>query len=246
MANLVRNDLEIQGNNIKMVLDAIGFNPDGVPIVWGAAIQPENIAILINFNRIVPRPEEPPIEGWDEWITRNWGTVPYDGYFEGDIFELTDEKVSFTFYTKSAPAYPLIETLAKRFPQFKVNFQGWDQTNHRFGEVTWQNGLCTLFVPMFGMKVRHDADVPANDAPTDEMKATAAQLVRAAAEKCNGTSLDTDAAETTVASLMATRGGSVTVKFDPNSDGSYCLRVEVLLRRADRSHDTAPAAKGTT
>jgi hypothetical protein len=158
MANLFRNDLEIQGSNIKMVLDAIGFNPGGVPIVWGAAIQPDNIAVLIDFNRIVPRPEESPVEGWHEWVTRNWGTVPYDGYSEGDIFELTDEKVSFKFYTKSAPAFPLVETLARRFPQFKVNFKSWDLTNHRFGEVTWQNGLCTLFVPTFAMNMRDDAD----------------------------------------------------------------------------------------
>jgi hypothetical protein len=62
MANLVRNDLEIQGNNIKTVLDAIGFNPNGVPIVWNAKVQPENIAVLIDFNRIVPRPTDPPLK----------------------------------------------------------------------------------------------------------------------------------------------------------------------------------------
>ena len=227
MANLVRHDLEIHGGNIKTVLDAIGFNPGGVPIVWNAEVQPENIAVLINFNRIVLRPEEPPVEGWDEWITRNWGTVPYDGYSDGDIFELTDEKVSFKFYTKSTPAFPLIETLAKRFPECKFTLQTCDQTNHRFGEVTWQNGLCTLFVPMFGMKVRHDADVPANDAPTDEMKATAAQLVRAAAETCIGISPDTSAAETTVAEVIASSGRCVKINFQPNDDGSCCLCVEV-------------------
>lgn len=227
MPNLTRNDLRVEGENINKVLDAIGFNPGGVPIVWGAAIQPDNIAVLIDFNRIVPRPVKAPLEGWDEWITKNWGTMPYDGYSDGDISELTDNMVWFKFYTRWTPAYPLIETLAERFPQFKFSLQSWDQTNHRFGEVTWQNGLRRLFVPMFEMKVRHDADVPANDPITDEMKATAAQLVKAAAEKCNGTSLDTDAAETSVATLMATRGGSVTVKFEPNCDGSCCLRVEV-------------------
>jgi hypothetical protein len=227
MPNLTRNDLRIEGEDINKVLDAIGFNPGGVPIVWGAAVQPANIAVLINFDRIVPRPAEPPVEGWDEWITKNWGATPYDGCAAGDILELTDNKICFKFYTKWTPAFLLIETLAKRFPDFLFDLQVWDQTNHRFGEVTWQNGLRTLFVPMFGMKVRHDADVPANDPITGDMKATAAQLVRAAAGKCNGTSLDTDAAETTVASLMATRGGSVAVKFDTNCDGSCCLCVEV-------------------
>src|ERR1700678_413184 len=106
MANLVRNDLEIQGDNIKTVLDAIGFNPKGLPIVWNAKVQPENIAVLINFDRIVPRPKEPPVEGWDEWVTRNWGTTPYDGYADGDIFELTDNKVSFKFYTRWTPSFP--------------------------------------------------------------------------------------------------------------------------------------------
>ncbi len=226
MANLVRNDLEILGDNIKTVLDAIGFNPNGVPIVWNAQVQPENIAVLIDFNRIVPRPKDSPVEGWDEWITKNWGTVPYDGYSDGDIFELTDKKVSFKFYTKSTPAFPLIETLAKRFPEFKFNFQSWDQSNHRFGEVTWKNGLRTLFVPMFGMKMRADADEPADDPITNEMKDTAVQLVRAAAETCIGTSPDTSEAETKVASLMATRGGSVTVKFETNCDGSCCLCIE--------------------
>lgn len=226
MANLVRSDLEIQGNNIKMVLDAIGFNPGGVPIVWGAAIQPENIAVLINFNRIVPRPAEPPVEGWDEWITKNWGTMPYDGYSDGDIFELTDDKVSFKFYTRSTPAFPLIETLAKRFPEFKFSFQSWDQTNHRFGEVTWQNGLRTLFVPMFGMKLRDDADEPANDAVTEETKIIAAELVRAAAETCNETSPNTSEAENTVADVIASSGRSVKINFQPNDDGSCCLCIE--------------------
>jgi hypothetical protein len=226
MANLVRNDLEILGDNIKTVLDAIGFNPNGVPIIWNAKVQPENIAVLIDFKRIVPRPKEPPVEGWYEWITKNWGTMPYDGYSEGDIFELADNKVSFKFYTKWTPAFPLIETLAKRFRQFKFNFKSWDQTNHRFGEVTWQNGLRTLFVPMFPMKLKSDADEPANDAVTDEMKVTAGQLLRAAVEKCNGTSPDTGPTETTVAGVIASSGRSVAVNFELNDDGSCCLCIE--------------------
>jgi hypothetical protein len=227
MANLVRNDLEIQGNNVKTVLDAIGFNPNGVPIVWNAKVQSENIAVLIDFKRIVPRPKEPPVEGWDEWVTKNWGTTPYDGYSDGDIFELTDNKVSFKFYTKCTPAFPLIETLAKRFPQFKFHFQSWDQTNHRFGQVTWQNGLRTLFVPMFPLKTKPNDDVPANDLVTKEIRVTAAELVKAAVDNCNGTTPDTNTAENTVAEMIAASGGSVTVTFEPNCEGSCCLCVEV-------------------
>ena len=227
MANLVRNDLEIQGSNIKMVLDAIGFNPGGVPIVWGAAIQPDKIAVLIDFNRIVPRPTEPPVEGWDVWFTKNWGTVPYGGYSDGDIFEITQDSVALKFYTKWTPAFPLIETLAKRFPECKFTLQVWDQTDHCFGEVAWQNGLRTLFVPMFGMKMRDDADEPANDAVTEAMKVTAAELVRTAAETCSGISPDTSAAATTVAEVIAASGRSVKIKFQSNDDGACCLCVEV-------------------
>ena len=226
MANLVRNDLEILGDNIKTVLDAIGFNPNGAAIVWNAKVQPENIAVLIDFNRIFPRPTETPTEGWDEWITKNWGTMPYDGYSDGDIFELTDKKVSFKFYTKSTPAFPLIETLAKRFHEFTFNFQSWDQTNHRFGEVTWQNGVRTIFVPMFNLKTKPDDDVPANDPVTDELKVAATQLVGAAAETCNGTRPDINAAERIVAGVMAASGRSVAVNFQPNDDGSFYLSIE--------------------
>ena len=226
MPNLTRNDLRIEGENISNVLDAIGFNPGGVPIVRGAAVQPANIAVLINFDRIVPRPAEPPVEGWDEWITKNWGTMPYDGYSDGDIFELTQGSVSFQFYTRWTPAFPLIETLAKRFPECKFTLQVWDQTDHCFGEVAWQNGLRTLFVPMFGMKMRDDADEPANDAVTEAMKVTAAELVRTAAETCSGISPDTSAAETTVAEVIASSGRSVKINFQPNDDGSCCLCIE--------------------
>jgi hypothetical protein len=70
---------------------------------------------------------------------------------------------------------------------------------------------------MFGMKIRHDADVPADDPVTDEMKATAAQLVRAAAETCDGTSPDTSAAETTVAEVE-------TQFFPMSKDGTRVAR----------------------
>jgi hypothetical protein len=226
MANLVRNDLAIEGDNIKTVLDAIGFNPKGVTLVSNAKVQPENIAVLINFDRIVQRPKEPPVEGWDEWVTKNWGALPYDGYADGDIFELTEDKASFKFYTKWTSAFFLIETLAKRFPEFTFHLRNWEQTNHLNGEAAWRNGMRTLFVPMFGMKVRDDADEPGNDPVTDEIKAKAAHLVKAAARTCNGCTPDTHAAESMVAGVMAASGGSVTVNFEPNDDGSCCLYIE--------------------
>jgi hypothetical protein len=52
MSNLVRNDLTIEGANVQQVLQAIGFNPGDAE------------AVLIDFNRITPRPNETPIEGW--------------------------------------------------------------------------------------------------------------------------------------------------------------------------------------
>jgi hypothetical protein len=94
-------------------LEAIGFNPSGVPIEWGAKVQPENTALLIDFNRITPRPTESPKEGWGKWVDDNWGGLPYDGYEEGDLFELTESRASFKFYTKNRAAFPVVETLAK-------------------------------------------------------------------------------------------------------------------------------------
>ncbi len=144
MPNLTRNDLRVEGENINKVLDAIGFNPGGVPIVWGAAIQPDNIAVLIDFNRIVPRPVKAPLEGWDEWITKNWGTMPYDGYSDGDISELTDNMVWFKFYTRWTPAYDLLPAFRTKLSMISANERGSgyveDQAHrgadHRSAETT--------------------------------------------------------------------------------------------------------------
>src|SRR5258706_2251904 len=180
MSNLVRHNLTIEGNDVQQVLEAIGFNPEGEPIKWGTAVQPENAAVLIDFGRIIPRPKAMPREGWEKWVGEYWGTLPYDGARDGDIFELTNSKASFKFYTRSTPAFPVIETLAKRFPQFKVSLRTWELTNHRMGEAEWQNGMRTLFVPMFALKLRAGGDTPANDPVTDKMRTAAAQLVTAA------------------------------------------------------------------
>jgi hypothetical protein len=226
MANLMRNDLVIEGDNPKTVLDAISSDPDGAPIVWNAKGQPENIGVIIDFNRIVPCPKERPAEGWGKWVWENWGATLYDDFSDGDIFELTENKVSFKFYTRSNPAFPVIETLAKRFPQFTVRFRSWELMSYRVGQAEWKNGMRTVFVPMFGLKTKSDADEPANDPVTDEMKAAAAQSVRAAAESCQGLAPDTNSAERIVAEVMAASGRAVAVIVEPNEDGSFYLSIE--------------------
>lgn len=171
-------------------------------------------------------PGERPSEGWDKWIWENWGATLYDDFSDGDIFELTDNKVSFKFYTRSNPAFPVIETLAKRFPQFKVSFRSWELMSFKVGQAEWKNGMRTVFVPVFGLKMKSDADEPANDEVTDEMKVAAARLFRAASESCRGPVPDTDIAERIVAEVMAASGRSVAVTVEPNEDGSFYLSIE--------------------
>jgi len=92
MANLVRHVLTIEGPNVRRVLDAIGFNPSGVHLGPGTDPESPDLAVVIDFDRIVPRPAEKPEEGWEKWIDRNWGSLPYDGYSDGDVFELTESQ----------------------------------------------------------------------------------------------------------------------------------------------------------
>jgi len=224
MSNLVRNDLTIEGDNVQEVLQAIGFNPGGAPIVWGAKVQPENIAVLIDFNRIAPRPTESPKEGWGKWVDDNWGGLPYDGYEEGDLIGLTESRVSFKFYTKNRPAFPVVETLAKAFPAYKVSFGSWELTNHFIGEAAWENGKRKLYVPMFQVKL--EGDMPANDPVTDDMRKAAADIVQAALEACPTCTLDIGAAKTRVAGTLAASGRSIKVEFETNDDGSHCLYID--------------------
>ena len=219
MANLMRNNLLIEGKNVKKVLDFIGFN---------SRIQPANTVILIDFERIVPRPQERPDEGWEKWISENWGTMPYDGYLEGDIFEVTNEKAFFKFYTKSTSAFPVIDQLARQFLEFTFHLSNWELTNHWWGEAEWEKGERRLYVPLFARKSKCDADVPACDPVSDEMRATAAQLVGAAMAAHNGCSTpQRETAESIVAKVIAMSGQSVNLEFEPNADGSCCLCVYV-------------------
>jgi len=218
MTNIMRNDLAIEGDDVKPVLDFIGFE---------SKVQPLNIPVLINFDNIVPRPRERPNEGWDKWISENWGTTPYDGYLQGDIFELTDTKAFFKFHTRCTTAFPAIEKLAKRFPDFKFHLANWELTNHWWGEAAWEKGQRTLYVPLSAMKLKCDADVPACDPVSDEMRAAATQLVGAAMNAYNGRTPQKETAESIVAKVIAISGQSVNLEFEPNADGSCCLCVYV-------------------
>jgi len=212
MSNLVRNDLTIEGANVQQVLQAIGFNPGDAQ------------AVLIDFNRITPRPNETPIEGWRKWVDDNWGGLPYGGYEQGDLFGLTESRTSFKFYSRNRPAFPIIETLAKAFPAYKVRYGSWELTNHLIGEAAWESGNRKLYVPVFRLKL--DGGMPANDPVTDDMRKAAAGLVQTALEACPTCTLDIEAAKTRVAGTLAASGRSIKVEFETNDDGSHCLYID--------------------
>jgi hypothetical protein len=242
MSNLMRNDLTIEGANVKQVLDTIGFNPDGVPIQWGAEVQPDNIAVLIDFNRIVPQPEETPSEGWRKWGSDNWGASPYDGAEPGDILELTDNKVRFKFYTRWTSAFPVIEALAKQFPEFTIRLRSREILNHLSGEAAWRNGFRTLYVPMFDLKTNNDS--PACDPVTDKIRTMAAQLIEALGLGC------TPEAVEAVAATIAASGHPVKVEFETNDDGSRYLYIDADADEYDEDLDEyvnqVPTSNGTT
>lgn len=243
MANLMRNDLTIEGKNVKQVLDAIGFNPDGAPIQWGAEVQPDNIAVLIDFDRIVPRPKETPSEGWSKWVNDNWGASPY-GAEAGDILELTETKVHFKFYTRWTSAFPVIEALAKQFPHFDFRLWNWELTNHLSGEAAWRNGFRTLYVPMFQLKLGPNSDLPASGPVTDEIRTMAVRLIKALGDEWTTESIEA------VAGTIAASGHSVTVEFDTNDDGSRYLYIDAGIDESDEDLDEyvnpVPTLDGTT
>jgi hypothetical protein len=182
--------------------------------------------VLIDFNRIVPHPEETPSEGWRKWVSDNWGASPYDGAEPGDILELTDNKVRFKFYTRYDSAFPVIETLAKQFPEFTIRLWNWELTNHLSGEAAWRNGFLTLYVPMFQLKCNSDS--PACDPVTDEIRTMAAQLIEALGNGC------TPEAVEAIADKIAASGHPVKVAFETNDDGSRYLYIDA---DADESDD---------
>jgi hypothetical protein len=218
MPNVVRNEFSITGENVQLVLDDIGFD---------SVIQPENIRVLIDFDRIVPRPQEQPAEGWNAWCSENWGTTLYDGVLPGDIIELTAKRASFNFYTRWTPAFLVVQKVAERFPACKFLLRTLDEANNLAGDAAWQNGRLTLYLRPFALKLRTDEDLPANDPVTPEIRATAARLVQAAADAYEGHFLEKEHAEKVVAQTLAESGRAVKVEFRQNDDGSTCLSVEV-------------------
>lgn len=152
------------------------------------------------------------------------GALPYGGYEQGDIFELTENRASFKFYTNKRPAFPVIETLAKAFPAYKVKYGSWELTNHSVGEAMWENGNRKLYVPVF--LVKQEGGMPANDPVTDEIRHAAAQLAQAALEACPTCTLDIEAAKKRVAGTIAASGRAIKVEFETNDDGSHCLYID--------------------
>jgi hypothetical protein len=156
MANLMRTVLDIQGTHVKEVLDYIGFNPEGKPIAADTPYGAPDLAVLIDFNRVVPMPTTEPSEGWSEWWYDNWNTVPYDGYKEGDIIEVTETKARFIFYTKWAAAYPVVDTLAIHFPLYSFHMQNWETSMETFSDALWKNGFPLLYVPSYSVSFQRD------------------------------------------------------------------------------------------
>ena len=99
MANIVRNDLTIEGPNVKVVLDAIGFKQP-------STLKGLNEVVLIDLYRL------------GNEFNCQW-PMPYGGYQEGDLFELMENRASFKFYTKNERAQHIIWALSKRFPGLK-------------------------------------------------------------------------------------------------------------------------------
>ena len=121
MANIVRNDITIEGGNLQQILDAIGFNTH-----FGAS---EDKYTVFNYELIAPPPKDEPPEGWEDWYSNNWGSFPYGGAEPGDILERSDTKICFKVYTKSGSAYDMVEKVAKRFPQYRVGVFMWEKAN---------------------------------------------------------------------------------------------------------------------
>ncbi len=240
--SLVRNELTIEGVNVKEVLDAIGFN---TVFRW----EDKDITMLFNFDRIVPRPQpdppecptqDPPgcsIKGWAKhdwwrkWYSDNWGTTPYDGAEPDDIIELTDTKASFKFYTTSA-FFEAVQTVANRFSAYRFTFSSWEQINHDEGEARWENGQLIVFVPMYELRLSEDSFVPESLPITDAIKTTAAQLVRSAVDTYSGrpVPLTHEEAEAVVAKVLANSGrSSVKVRYEAEDEGA-CLCVYAKKR----------------
>ena len=126
MANLVRNDLTIEGPNVQQVLDAIGFmRPSTLPGL--------SEIVLIDLYRL------------GHEFNCKW-PMPYGGYLDGDVFEVTDNKASFKFYTKNERTQQIIWALSQRFPGYKFTCTTNDVINGLIAGEVVEGGEQTVFV----------------------------------------------------------------------------------------------------
>jgi hypothetical protein len=136
VANLIRNDLIIEGPNVQPVLEFIGFKqPSTLPGL--------NDIVLIDLYRL------------GHEFNCKW-PMPYGGYLDGDVFEVTDNKASFKFYTKNERTLQIIWALSERFPEYKFTCKTNDVVNGLIAGEVMEGGKQTVFVDVHG----HEALVP--------------------------------------------------------------------------------------
>ena len=231
MANLVRNDITIEGDDLQQVLDAIGFKTQFDTRLPSLG----EFTVLFNFDRVVARPENDPAEGWSEWFSNNWGTCPYDCARPKDILEQSDNKICFIVYTKWTPIYDSMSKVVERFPNYKYDLYMWEQSNDIVGEVSWVNGRLRLVIQPYTLERRNDCDCPAFCPVGDAARTRAKELVQVAAQLYKGSALlRIEDAERIVAEALAGSGRTaLLVQFVTNDDGSCCLCVDSGLRLAN-------------
>jgi hypothetical protein len=221
MANIIRNDITIEGDNLGRALDAIGFNT--------RSREGTREYTVFNYERIAPPPKDELPEGWENWYSNNWGSFPYGGAQPGDILERSKTKILFKVYTHCGSAYDMVEKVAKRFPQYSVGVVMWELANSIIGEVRWLKGQERLVVQPYDAQMSYGDHLAALPAPrvTEAQRLKAEELVAAAAKLYEGSEpLVLDDAETIVADVLAdSEGDSVAVQFGWHEDGSYCLYV---------------------
>src|SRR5437016_4632088 len=125
MANLVRNDLTIEGPNVHEVLDAIGFKQP-------STLNGLNEVVLIDLHRL------------GHEFNCQW-PMPYGGYQEGDLFELTENRASFKFYTKNERTQHIIWALSNRFAGHKFTSKTNDAINGLIAGEVVEGGEQTIF-----------------------------------------------------------------------------------------------------
>ena len=126
MANLIRNDLIIEGPDVQSVLDFIGFKQR-------STLPGLNEIVLIDLYRL------------GHEFNCNW-PMPYGGYQEGDLFELMDNKASFKFYTRNERTQQIIWALSERFPGCQFTCKTNDVINGLIAAEAVEGGEQRVFV----------------------------------------------------------------------------------------------------